>query len=91
MSLTTLINKGGKRLYGVEAKETETNEELMQTVLKKIAEADVPISDISVYHRQGAVKDGMQPILVKLVRRNKRNEVLSKNAKDKLRHRISST
>ena len=59
----------------------------MQTVLTKIAEADVPISeaDISVCHRQGAVKDGMQPILVKFVRRNKRNEVLSKNVKDKLR------
>ena len=79
--------KESLRLYGVQVKEKETNEELMQTVLTKIAEADVPISeeDISVCHRQGAVKDGMQPILVKFVRRNKRNEVLSKNAKDKLR------
>ena len=91
MSATTLINQQGRkeslRLYGVQVKEKETNEELMQTVLTKIVEADVPISeaDISVCHRQGAVKDGMQPILVKFVRRNKRNEVLSKNAEDKLR------
>ena len=81
------LNQQGRkeslRLYGVQVKEKETNEELMQTALKKIAEADVPISeaDISGCHRQGVVKDGMQPILIKFVRRNKRNEVLSKNAK----------
>ena len=50
------LNQQGRkeslRLYGVQVKKKETNEELMQTVLMKIAEADVPISeaDISVCH-----------------------------------------
>ena len=48
------LNQQGRkeslRLYGLQVKEKETNEELMQTVLTKIAEADIPISeaDISV-------------------------------------------
>ena len=64
-------------------REKETNQKLRETVLKKIAEAKVKISaeDISVCHRQGAVKGGMQPILIKFAKLHKRDVFLTKKSK----------
>ena len=68
------------RIYEVNCPDDETNEDLLATVVEKISEADIEISQnyISVCHCQGRKQEGQQPILVKFVRRNKRNEVLRK-------------
>ena len=75
------------RLYGAPNDEDEKNSDLLNTVVKSISEGNVVIKeeDISVCHRQGPKVSGKQPILVKFVRRNKRNEVLDK--KKELRQR----
>ena len=75
--------KDSLRLYGVSCPEDETNEALITTVVDKISQAEIDISesDISVCHRQGKKVAGKQPILVKFARRNKRNEVLDKKKK----------
>ena len=72
--------KESLRMFGVRCPDGETNENLIKTVVQKISNVNIDIDekDISVCHRQGAKVDGKQPILVKFISRNKRNEVLNK-------------
>ena len=67
-------------MFGVHCPDGKTNENLFKTVVQKISNVNIDIDekDISVCHRQGAKVDGKQPILVKFISRNKRNEVLNK-------------
>ena len=67
-------------LYEVSCPEDETNEALTTTDVDKISQAEIDISenDISVCHQQRKKVARKQLVLVKFVRRNKRNEILNK-------------
>ena len=66
-------------LYEVSCPEDETNEALTTTDVKiSQAEIDISENDISVCHQQRKKVARKQLVLVKFVRRNKRNEILNK-------------